>query len=165
MAGILWFSLTTLPPESLDELRLYTAAQMQTTVDDDGVTTDETISPPSNSRGLLFDESDTPPPMTEESEVVIKATSKAPVPMCPIVVCPWNDTIGYFTTTSAPPDEDSGNSTLPCRGDNPTGCTPFWTSSRDETLSSLHSTYSSTESAGASQSNFKFAALGVAKSI
>ena len=48
------------------------------------------------------------------------------------------DTVGYFSslTTSVPADEDA-NST--CRGDNPQGCTRFWTSARDESITSFHS--------------------------
>ncbi len=90
----------------------------------------------------------------DEEEITSTAmpTSTTTVALCPIIVCPWNDTIGYFTPTPKPgfDDDDFSNSTLPCRGDNPTGCTPYWTSTRDsaQTVSSLHSSTLSTEPIG-----------------
>jgi len=90
----------------------------------------------------------------DEEEITSTAmpTSTTTVALCPIIVCPWNDTIGYFTPTPKPGFDDDGfsNSTLPCRGDNPTGCTPYWTSTRDsaQTVSSLHSSTFPTEPIG-----------------
>ena len=79
--------------------------------------------------------------------------------MCPLVVCPWNDTVGYFNslTTTHLPDE-TNSSTLPCRGDNPQGCTPFWTSSRDESITSFHSSvyFSSSTTQSSNNGNMNF---------
>jgi hypothetical protein len=82
---------------------------------------------------------------TTTTQLPEETTTTVRLTMCPLVVCPWNDTVGYFsslTTTNLPSSSDgdeSNGTTLPCRGDNPQGCTPFWTSSRDETITSFHS--------------------------
>jgi hypothetical protein len=83
---------------------------------------------------------------TTTTQLPEETTTTVRLTMCPLVVCPWNDTVGYFsslTTTNLPSSssdgDESNGTTLPCRGDNPQGCTPFWTSSRDETITSLHS--------------------------
>lgn len=127
-------------PESLEDLiRWHTAGlQLQTTAEEDYDNND--VSSLGSSSSILFDidafnQTDSPP---AEASTDIPESTPAVV-MCPLVVCPWNDTTGYFSslTTNIPLEEDS---TSLCRGDNPQGCTPFWTSARDdETITSFHS--------------------------
>lgn len=142
-------STTTSPPESLDDLmRWHTAGLILTTEEDYEESGD-------NSSSSIFDafnqtnpaddftssspDDETTTTRLPEEAVVTTTTVR---PMCPLVVCPWNDTVGYFTSLTTPGGaggEDDANGTLPCRGDNPQGCTPFWTSSRDESITSFHS--------------------------
>lgn len=136
-------------PESLEDLiRWHTAGLRSTTAEEEGDYDDNDVSSSS-----IFDDSalnQTDPPSYESTELP-DATSTTTVLMCPLVVCPWNDTIGYFSslTTNMPSSEEDSNSTSLCRGDNPQGCTPFWTSARDETISSVHSSFHfSTQSTG-----------------
>jgi hypothetical protein len=137
----------TTRPESLDDLiRWHTAGLILTTEEDEEETYNDVSSiffeslnqtNPADDFLLNEDNNQTTTPLAEEEGTTTVFRS------CPLVVCPWNDTVGYFnsltTTTTHLPGENESNGTLPCRGDNPQGCTPFWTSSRDETITSFHS--------------------------
>lgn len=145
-------------PELLDDLiRWHTAGLILTTEEEDY---DQELADNSSSASIFEAFNQTNPAddfivnqdnETTTSQLPEETTTTTTVrAMCPLVVCPWNDTVGYFssltTTTNLPSsssdgDDESNGTTLPCRGDNPQGCTPFWTSSRDgeTTITSFHS--------------------------
>lgn len=139
-------------PELLDNLiRWHTAGLILTTEEDEAEDNSSIVS--NIYDPIIFNQTDPPDEFnatdndtTTTQHPVVSVSSESTVrTMCPLVVCPWNDTVGYFSslTTNVPGEEDDNNSSstngVPCRGDNPQGCTPFWTSSRDETITSFHS--------------------------
>lgn len=123
-------------PESLEDLMRWHTAGLILTTEEDEVVDDHSDVSSSIFDVLGFNQTD---PSMDASES--PDTTSLPVVMCPLVVCPWNDTVGFFSslTTNLPTSDEDTNSTSSCRGDNPQGCTPFWTSSRDETITSFHS--------------------------
>ncbi|XP_046454543.1 transmembrane channel-like protein [Daphnia pulex] len=143
-------------PELLDDLiRWHTAGLILTTEEDDY----DELADNSSSASIFEAFNQTNPAddfiVNQDNETITttqlpeEMTTTVRLTMCPLVVCPWNDTVGYFsslTTTNLPSSDGGGDesngTTLPCRGDNPQGCTPFWTSSRDETITSFHSSIS-----------------------
>lgn len=146
-------------PESLDDLMRWHTAGLQLTTteqednEEDNDSRDDSSSFVSNNIFDVFEVNGNDPSsmdlttvsidhIAEQSTTVSDLPVTVVVVMCPLVVCPWNDTVGYLSTltTNLPSYEDDWNSSSLCRGDNPQGCTPFWTSSRDETITSLHST-------------------------
>lgn len=160
-------------PELLDDLiRWHTAGLILTTEEEDY---DELADNSSSSASIFEAFNQTNPAddfiVNQRDDNDMTATTQLPeettttttvrLTMCPLVVCPWNDTVGYFsslTTTNLPSSSDGGGdesngTTLPCRGDNPQGCTPFWTSSRDETITSFHSSVAASTSTTPASSN------------
>lgn len=158
-------------PELLDDLiRWHTAGLILTTEEEDY---DELADNSSSSASIFEAFNQTNPAddfiVNQRDDNDTTATTQLPeettttttvrLTMCPLVVCPWNDTVGYFsslTTTNLPSSSDgdeSNGTTLPCRGDNPQGCTPFWTSSRDETITSFHSSVAASTSTTPASSN------------
>ena len=145
---------TTSTPEFLDDLiRWHTAGLIFTTEEEEEENEEETIDVsnsvfdvlnatqhPADVVNMTEDYNETTITELPEETTTTTTTKLSMRSMCPLVVCPWNDTVGYFNslTTTHLPDE-TNSSTLPCRGDNPQGCTPFWTSSRDESITSFHS--------------------------
>lgn len=122
-------------PESLDELMSkQTSALRGTTANIETFTQSgaaEETAPTEEAFSVETSTLDAGEPSTEAGDA-----SRSPASLCPLVVCPWNDTIGHFKGA----EEADYNATAPCRGDNPLGCTPYWTSSRDEAVSStVHS--------------------------
>lgn len=139
-------------PESLDDLmRWHTAGLILTTQEEEDVEDNSSLASSIYYDLFIFNQTDPPDELiaTDNDTATTQhpaASSESPIRnMCPLVVCPWNDTVGYFSslTTNIPGEEqDDHNGTsngVPCRGDNPQGCTPFWTSSRDENITSFHS--------------------------
>ena len=143
---------STEPDESLDELkRLYTSAQLQVTTTEEEYTDDPDLTSVSMSTydDLLYGSDTNSSFSTESTDPALSGTDAPPTPepilLCPIIVCPWNDTMGHLnnithSSTTIRPEEDAGGSTLPCRGDNPQGCTTYWTSMRETVHSSQYST-------------------------
>lgn len=144
---------STEPEESLDELkRYYTSAQLQVTTTEEEYRDDPDLTSVSMSTydELLYGSDANSSFSTESSDPALSGSDPPPTPettilLCPIIVCPWNDTMGHLTnvthsSTTVRPEEDTGGSTLPCRGDNPQGCTTYWTSMRETVHSSQYST-------------------------
>ena len=67
----------------------------------------------------------------------LTTSSTASAAQCYVTVCAHNDTSSRQTV-----NDTAESTTLPCRGDNPQGCTAFWTSMRntESTVQSSHAT-------------------------
>ena len=130
--------------ESLDELkRYYTSAQLQvTTTEEEYDDPDLTSVSMSTYEDFNMNFSSSTEP-TDDAEINGSDPPPTPEPiqLCPIIVCKSNDTMGHLnnltSSTTVRPEEES---TLPCRGDNPQGCTTYWTSMRETVHSSQYST-------------------------